>query len=66
MDNIKGAREAFLSPSGAKYLFCNTYQPHGGACPLSAITTSPINRNLNAQVAPTAAHASKKPILLQP
>lgn len=36
MDNIKGTREAFLSPSGVKYLFCNTYRPHGGAYPLSA------------------------------
>jgi hypothetical protein len=26
----------FLSPFGVKYLFCNTYRPHGGACPLSA------------------------------
>jgi hypothetical protein len=33
---ISKEREAFLSPFGAKYLFCNTYRPHGGACPLSA------------------------------
>ena len=73
MDNIKGTREAFLSPSGVKYLFCNTYRPHGGAYPLSAASNI-SNYDITDQSPPkrtsgtysSARLPPKKTILLQP